>query len=86
LTNIVTFGAAIRFNIAWLAASAGARSVPAEQLETFASWAFAFYYALQAFIAAKGSWSQNGWSYKGIGFATLGILGLAIVAFGTPVE
>lgn len=56
------------------------------EIISYASRAFAFYYALQAFIAAKGSWSQNGWSYKGIGFATLGILGLAIVVFGTPVE
>jgi hypothetical protein len=56
------------------------------EIISYASRAFAFYYALQAFIAAKGCWSENGWSFKGIGFAALGILGLAIVAFGTSVE
>jgi hypothetical protein len=56
------------------------------EIISYASRAFAFYYALQAFIAAKGSWSESGLSLKGIGFAALGILGLAIVIFGTSVE
>ncbi|PKI01443.1 hypothetical protein [Glaciecola sp. 33A] len=56
------------------------------EIISYASRAFAFYYALQAFIAAKGSWSQSGWSFKVSGSATLGILGLAIIVFGTPVE
>jgi len=56
------------------------------EIISYASRAFGFYYALQAFIAAKGSWSETGWSCKGIGFVALGVLGLAIVVFGTPVE
>jgi hypothetical protein len=56
------------------------------EIISYASRAFGFYYALQAFIAAKGSWSESGLSLKGIGFAALGILGLAIVIFGTSVE
>jgi hypothetical protein len=56
------------------------------EIISYASRAFAFYYALQALIAAKGSFSQSGITYKGAGFASLGILGLAIVVFGTSVE
>lgn len=56
------------------------------EIISYASRAFAFYYALQAFIAAKGSYSQSGVTYKGIGFAALGVIGLAIVIFGTSVE
>ncbi len=56
------------------------------EIISYASRAFAFYYGLQAFIAAKGSWSETGWSFKGSGFAVLGVLGLSIVVFGTPVE
>jgi hypothetical protein len=56
------------------------------EIISYASRAFAFYYALQAFIAAKGSWSGSGLSFKGTGFAALGILGLAIVIFGTSIE
>jgi hypothetical protein len=56
------------------------------EIISYASRAFAFYYALQAFIAAKGCWSETGWSFKGIGFTVLGILGLTILVFGTSVE
>ncbi|WP_339721998.1 hypothetical protein [uncultured Paraglaciecola sp.] len=56
------------------------------EIISYASRAFAFYYALQAFIAAKGSYSENGLTYKGTGFALLGILGLVITVFGTSVE
>tara|TARA_R110002167_G_scaffold83012_5_gene226088 strand:- start:736 stop:1932 length:1197 start_codon:yes stop_codon:yes gene_type:complete len=56
------------------------------EIISYASRAFAFYYALQAFIAAKGCWLETGRSFKGIGFAVLGILGFAIVVFGTSVE
>jgi hypothetical protein len=56
------------------------------EIISYASRAFAFYYALQAFIAAKGSYSQSGLTYKGVGFVLLGIIGVAIVLFGTSVE
>jgi hypothetical protein len=56
------------------------------EIISYASRAFALYYALQAFIAAKGSYSENGFTFKGTGFAALGFLGLAIAVFGTSVE
>lgn len=56
------------------------------EIISYASRAFAIYYALQAFIAAKGNDSENGLTYKTIGFALLGFLGLAIAMFGTAVE
>ncbi|GAC18489.1 APC family permease [Paraglaciecola arctica] len=56
------------------------------EIISYASRAFALYYALQAFIAAKGSYSESGITYKGTGFAALGLLGLAIALFGTSVE
>jgi hypothetical protein len=56
------------------------------EIISYASRAFAFYYALQAFIAAKGSWSESGLSLKGIGCIVRGLLWLAIMIFGTSVE
>ncbi|MEP1444681.1 MAG: hypothetical protein ABJK37_01030 [Paraglaciecola sp.] len=56
------------------------------EIISYASRAFAFYYALQAFIAAKGRYAESGLSFKGAGFTCLGILGLAITLFGTSVE
>jgi hypothetical protein len=56
------------------------------EIISYASRAFAFYYALQAFIAATGSYSERGLTYKVTGFAFLGTLGLAIAIFGTSVE
>jgi hypothetical protein len=56
------------------------------EIISYASRAFALYYAIQAFIAAKGAWSANGFTSKAIGFAALGLLGLAIAVIGTSVE
>jgi len=45
------------------------------EIISYASRAFGFYYALQAFIAAKAAGPETGWSCKGIGFVALGVLG-----------
>ncbi len=50
-----------------------------------ASRAFALYYALQAAIAAIAA-RRQGRPVRAAGYATLSILGLAITAFGAPVE
>ena len=52
------------------------------EIISYASRAFAFYYALQALIAAIGSPSRL---YR-LGFGALAVLGLAITLLGTPVE
>jgi hypothetical protein len=56
------------------------------EIISYASRAFAVYYALQAMIAAKGAWSGPGGTGKAAAFMVLGILGLAIAVFGSPVE
>lgn len=53
---------------------------------SYASRAFAFYYALQAAEAARRSWVQNRNIPKAAFFAALALLGLAITIFGQPVE
>lgn len=52
------------------------------EIISYASRAFAPYYALQAMIAATGSKNPA----KRAGFAALGVLGLAIAVLGTAVE
>lgn len=56
------------------------------EIISYASRAFAFYYALQAFIAAKGTFCSNGKSSQFIAFVSLGVIGLAIAVFGAAVE
>ncbi|MCB1394905.1 MAG: hypothetical protein H6898_03155 [Rhodobacter sp.] len=54
------------------------------QIIAYASRAFAAYYAVQAGLAAWRAWPVA--PGKAAGFAALAILGVLIVAFGTPVE
>jgi hypothetical protein len=56
------------------------------EIISYASRAFALYYAVQAMIAAKGAWSGHGGTGKAAAFAVLGVLGLAIAVFGSAVE
>ncbi len=55
------------------------------QIISYASRAFAIYYALQAAIAALSAWRQGRWS-RAAGFAGLALVGVAIALFGAPVE
>lgn len=55
------------------------------EIISFASRAFALYYGLQAFIAMKGALSEPGTRTKAVGFAILGLVGLAIAVLGTAV-
>ncbi|QGX99626.1 hypothetical protein EI983_15675 [Roseovarius faecimaris] len=52
----------------------------------YASRAFALYYAMQALLAARRAWTQPRGHLPATGFFLLALLGLAIVALGTPVE
>ena len=56
------------------------------EIISYASRAFAFYYALQALIAAKGVWVAQRASGKAIAFVLLGLVGVFIAAFGASVE
>ncbi|MWD27908.1 hypothetical protein E0K89_010525 [Aquicoccus sp. SCR17] len=55
------------------------------EIISYASRAFAAYYALQSLIAARGAWA-TGQRRRGLAFAVLGVLGLAIALLGTAVE
>ena len=55
------------------------------EIVSYASRAFAFYYALQSSIAAKAAVKHGQTARAGL-FAGLGVLGLAILIFGAPVE
>lgn len=55
------------------------------EIISYASRAFALYYAIQALIAAKGAFARSEQD-KAIGFVLLGVLGFAIAIFGTAVE
>ena len=55
------------------------------QIISYASRAFAFYYALQAVIASLGA-AKNGAQNRSIGFGALAFLGAAIAVFGHAVE
>ena len=52
---------------------------------SYASRAFALYYALQAMLAALAAHRQRR-SLVSVGFALLAVLGVVIAVFGTPVE
>jgi hypothetical protein len=56
------------------------------EIISYASRAFAVYYAIQALIAAKGAWSRPFKGRNAVFFALLALLGLAIAAFGAAVE
>lgn len=56
------------------------------EIIAYASRAFALYYALQAALAALGARRAGGQNLRMAGYASLCLLGLAIAAFGTPVE
>tara|TARA_R110002051_G_scaffold114257_1_gene186869 strand:+ start:51349 stop:52551 length:1203 start_codon:yes stop_codon:yes gene_type:complete len=56
------------------------------EIIAYASRAFALYYALQAALAALAAWRTGAQPIKAAGFASLGLLGLAMTVFGTPVE
>ncbi len=53
---------------------------------TYASRAFALYYALQAVIAAIFAWRADKSAAKAGAYGLLAVLGFAIAVFGTPVE
>ncbi len=53
---------------------------------SYASRAFALYYAAQAALAAHISWSQDGMSMRTIGFGAMAILGGMIAVFGIAFE
>ncbi|WP_232822997.1 hypothetical protein [Oceanibium sediminis] len=55
------------------------------QIISFASRAFAVYYAIQALIAAQGA-MLTGKRGKALAFALMGVAGVAIAIFGTAVE
>lgn len=55
------------------------------QIISYASRAFAVYYALQAAIAAIST-SKQGAKNRSLGFAVLAALGFAIAVFGHAVE
>lgn len=56
------------------------------EIISYASRAFAFYYALQAAIAGVAAWRAPSQKGRAVAFAALAVLGLLITLFGTPVE
>lgn len=56
------------------------------EIISYASRAFALYYAIQAFLAARSLQTAGHNRCKAAAFAGLGLLGLAITLFGAPVE
>ncbi len=56
------------------------------EIVSFASRAFALYYAIQAAIAARTAFDVPGKKVFGFGYAMLALLGFAIAVFGTSVE
>ncbi len=56
------------------------------QIISFASKAFAYYYALQCGIASVGAFREAKAPVRGTAFALFGILALAVLFFGQPVE
>ncbi|WP_321488945.1 hypothetical protein [uncultured Hyphomonas sp.] len=56
------------------------------QIISFASKAFAYYYALQCGIAAVGAFREAKAPIRGMAFAAFGLLALAVLFFGQPVE
>ncbi|WP_424928648.1 hypothetical protein [Amaricoccus tamworthensis] len=56
------------------------------EIISYASRAFALYYAFQAMIAARGAYRQARLNHLTLLFTFLALLGLTIAVFGTPVE
>lgn len=56
------------------------------EIISFASRAFAGYYALQAAIAAVTAWQTGDRAWRPVLFGALALVGLAILIFGQPVE
>jgi hypothetical protein len=56
------------------------------EIISFASRAFAFYYAMQAAIAAMTAWRQPDQKKKALFFASLAMLGILIMVFGKAIE
>ncbi|PUB19244.1 hypothetical protein [Yoonia sediminilitoris] len=56
------------------------------EIISYASRAFAVYYALQALIATIGAWAQRSSPGKAVLFASLALIGFVIAIFGVPVE
>ncbi|UOA25442.1 hypothetical protein [Pseudosulfitobacter sp. DSM 107133] len=56
------------------------------EIISYASRAFALYYAIQSAIAAIGAWQNAGGRPKAVGFAALAVLGIAIAIFGVSAE
>lgn len=56
------------------------------QIISFASKAFAYYYALQCGIASVGAFREAKAPVRGAAFALFGILAVAVLFFGQPVE
>ncbi len=56
------------------------------EIISYASRAFALYYALQSAIAASVAWHQPGHRIRSLLFVALTILAAAVTVFGTPVE
>lgn len=56
------------------------------EIISYASRAFAAYYALQAFLAAAAAWRITHQPARATAFLLLAVLGTAVTIFGTPVE
>ncbi|ASJ72996.1 hypothetical protein [Granulosicoccus antarcticus] len=56
------------------------------EIISYASRAFAVYYAMQALIAALASWRSKRQSPQLVGFLALAVLGISIAVLGVPVE
>jgi hypothetical protein len=61
-------------------------SVNIFEIISYASRAFAFYYMLQAALAAARAWGQAGQIGRCVLYSCLAVLGALIVIFGRPVE
>ncbi|KEJ96987.1 hypothetical protein SAMN05444149_104134 [Pseudosulfitobacter pseudonitzschiae] len=56
------------------------------EIISYASRAFALYYAIQSAIAAIGAWQNADGRPRAVGFAALAVLGIAIAIFGVSAE
>ena len=56
------------------------------EIITYASKAFALYYALQCAIASAGALKEARKPHLAVLFAVFGMLAVAVLAFGRPVE
>ncbi len=69
---------AVGVSITWLA--------DVFQIISYASRAFALYYAIQSAIAARAAWKAHGWGPRCLVYGALAGLGLAMALFGAAVE